>query len=301
MRDVSVLVLVLAVAAAFCLGTGFVFQQNAAQHAPPGDFLSPRILLVLVRKPRWLAGIGLMVAGMVLSALALGDGEISLVEPFLATNLLFAMGLSRWQTGQPLGRQGWSGLILLTGGVAAFILAGRPRGGDAITDPLRRWLIIGLMLGIALLLAAYARRSRLNAAPALLATGAGLLYGVQDALTRVSGEVFGEGGFGALLLTWEPYVVVALGVSGLVLVQSAFEAGPLRTSLPALSATQPLAGIVCGVGFLGDRLRMDAGALAGEAAGLVAIVVGIVLLGRHPAMPSGKPEPPQPEKDLQPG
>ncbi|SCE37721.1 hypothetical protein GA0115246_116026 [Streptomyces sp. SolWspMP-sol7th] len=128
-----------------------------------------------------------------------------------------------------------------------------------------------------------------------------MLYGVQDALTRVSGEVFGEGGFGALLLTWEPYVVVALGVSGLVLVQSAFEAGPLRTSLPALSATQPLAGIVCGVGFLGDRLRMDAGALAGEAAGLAAIVVGIVLLGRHPAMPSGKPEPPQPEKDLQPG
>lgn len=33
-RSVSVLVLVLAVSAAFCLGIGFVLQQNAAQHAP---------------------------------------------------------------------------------------------------------------------------------------------------------------------------------------------------------------------------------------------------------------------------
>ncbi|MEV0849047.1 DMT family transporter [Streptomyces sp. NPDC049954] len=296
----SVLVVVLAVTAAFCLGTGFVFQQNAARHAPLNDFLSPRILLDLMRKPRWLAGLGLMVVGMVLSALALGDGEISLVEPLLATNLLFAMALSRWQTGQPLGRQGWGGLALLTGGVTAFILAGQARGGDAITDPLRRWLIIGIMLGLALLLAAFASRSRLTAAPALLATGAGLLYGVQDALTRVSGEYFGSGGWGALLSTWEPYVVLVLGVSGLILVQSAFEAGPLRNSLPALSATQPLAGIVCGVGFLGDQLRMDTGALAWQAVGLAAIVLGIVLLGRHPAMPSGS-SPPHARKDLRAG
>jgi hypothetical protein len=44
------------------------------------------------------------------------------------------------------------------------------------------------------------------------------------------------------------------------------------------------------VGFLGDRLRVTAGALAWEAAGLAAIVVGVVLLGRHPAMPTGAAE-----------
>jgi hypothetical protein len=62
---------------------------------------------------------------------------------------------------------------------------------------------------------------------------------------------------------------------------------PLRMSLPSLTAAQPLAGIACGVGFLGDRLRLNAGALAWEAIGLAAIVVGVVLLGRHPAMPAG--------------
>ncbi|MEV0093049.1 DMT family transporter [Streptomyces sp. NPDC050738] len=283
----SVLVLALAVSAACCLGFGFVLQQNAAARAPLSDFLSWRLLLDLVRVPRWLAGIGLMICGMVLGALALGWGEVSLVEPLLATNLLFAMALSRWQTGQSLGRQGWGGLALLAGGVTAFIVAGQPHGSVAVAGPTRHWLIIGVVAGVALLLTVYAKRSRLGAGATLLSLAAGLLYGLQDALTRVSGQRFSRGGLFDLVTTWQPYAVVVLGITGLVLVQSAFETAPLRMSLPALTAAQPLAGIVCGVGFLGDRLRTDVGALAWEAAGLAAIVAGIVALGLHPAMPAG--------------
>ncbi|XUL87083.1 DMT family transporter [Streptomyces galilaeus] len=295
----SVLVLMLSVSAACCLGFGFVLQQNAAQQAPLSDFLSPRLLLDLMKVPRWLGGIALMVAGMVLGAIALSQGEISLVEPLLATNLLFALALSRKQTRQPLGRQGWAGLALLAGGVTAFIVAGEPRSGTAVTDPFRHWLIIGAMVGLALLLTTYAKRSRLSAGPVLLALAAGLLYGVQDALTRVSGQRFTEGGLTELVTGWQPYGVLALGVTGLVLVQSAFETAPLRMSLPALTAAQPLAGIICGVGFLGDQLRTDTGALAWEAVGLAGIVVGILLLGMHPAMPRGTTKP-QPALNLQP-
>ncbi|MFD8914485.1 DMT family transporter [Streptomyces sp. NPDC059575] len=286
-RSVSLLVVLLAMGAACCLGFGFVLQQNVAQRAPLTDFLSFRLLLDLMRVPRWLGGTALMVAGMALGAVALGQGEISEVEPLLATNLLFALALSRRQTGQPLGRQGWAGLALLAGGVSAFILAGRPHAGTAVTDPLRHWLIMGAMLGVALALAGYAKRSRTGWGAVLLAAAAGLLYGVQDALTRVSATRWAEGGPAELFTGWQPYGVLVLGVTGLMLVQSAFETAPLRMSLPALTAAQPLAGILCGVGFLGDRLRTDTGALAWEAAGLAAIVTGIVLLGLHPAMPCG--------------
>ncbi|MFF4751247.1 DMT family transporter [Streptomyces sp. NPDC002514] len=295
----SVLVLILAVSAACCVGFGFVLQQNAAKDAPLSDFLSPRILLDLMRVPRWLGGIALMMAGMILGAVALGDGEISLVEPLLATNLLFALALSRHQTKQSLGRQGWAGLALLAGGVTAFIVAGQPHSGHAVTDPVRHWLIIGAMVGLALLLTTYAKRSRLSKGPALLALAAGVLYGVQDALTRISGQRFSAGGLTEVFTGWQPYGVLVLGVTGLILVQSAFETAPLRMSLPALTAAQPLAGILCGVGFLGDRLRTDTGALAWEAVGLAAVVVGIVLLGLHPAMPRGTAQP-EPRRDLQP-
>lgn len=282
----SALALILAVCASCCLGLGFVFQQNVAQHAPLGDFLSPRLLLALMRKRRWLAGIGLMVCGMVLGALALGQGEVSLVEPLLATNLLFALALSRWQTRQRIGKQGWAGLVLLAGGVTAFIVAGQPSGGSSVAHPVRHWVIIGCMVGGAMALVAWAKRSPL-AGPVLLALAAGMLYGVQDALTRVTEERYVEGGLTTMLSGWQPYGVLVLGVAGLVLVQSAFETAPLRMSLPALTAAQPLAGIACGVGFLGDRLHTDVGALAWEAVGLAGIVAGIVLLGLHPAMPRG--------------
>lgn len=49
--------------------------------------------------------------------------------------------------------------------MTAFIVAGEPRSGDAVTDPLRRWLIIGVMVGGALLLTAYAKKSRMSSAP----------------------------------------------------------------------------------------------------------------------------------------
>ncbi|MFD7734825.1 DMT family transporter [Kitasatospora phosalacinea] len=281
-------VFLLALGAACCLGAGFVLQQHAAQRAPSGDLLRWRLLLDLLRMPDWLLGIAFMIGGQVLSALALSQGEVALVEPLLATNLVWAMLLARRITGTRLGRPGWIGVALIALGVTAFIAAGQPRGGGPPAGPLRYWLVFGTVSGLALLLVAVARRLPLFEEATLLALAAGLLYGLQDALTRTTFDRIDQDGAAAALVSWPPYTVVGLGVIGLLLVQSAFEAAPLRMSLPALTAAQPLAGIACAVGFLGDRLRVTPGALAWQSAGLAAIVVGVVVLGRHPALPGAK-------------
>jgi drug/metabolite transporter (DMT)-like permease len=283
-----VAVFLLGVSAACCLGLGFVLQQRAAASAPLADFLSFRLLLDLIRKPDWLLGVAFMVCGQVLGALALAYGEISLVEPLTATNLIFAMALSRWLTRQPLGRTGWGGVALLALGVTAFIVAGRPHGGGQEAGALRHWLVFGIVGGLALLLTLGARRLPPSSKAALIALAAGLIYGLQDALTRICGILVKDDGVAGLFTQhWQPYAVLVIGITGMMLVQSAFETAPLRMSLPSLTAAQPLAGIACGIGFLGDRLRVTPGALAWEAVGLVAVVVGVLLIGRHPAMPQG--------------
>ncbi|WP_051839255.1 DMT family transporter [Streptomyces sp. NRRL F-5126] len=274
--------------AACLLGLAFVLQQHAAERAPAADVLSFRLLLDLVKVPLWLAGIGCMVAGQLVSVLALDHGELSAVEPLLSTNLIFAMALARRLTGQRLGITGWTGVVLLSGGVAAFMIAGRPSGSTHDAGALRHWLVVGSVLAVVLLLVAFARRAT-ALEPPLLAAAAGTLYGLQDALTRVSTQNFDEKGVSGLLLTWQPYGVIAAAVTGLMLVQSAFETGPLRMSLPSLTASEPLIGIACGIGFLGDTVRTTPGALAGEAAGLAAVVAGVFLLGRHPMLP-GSPQ-----------
>ncbi len=282
------MVYVYGVLAACLLGLGFVLQQHAAERAPLSDILSFRLLLDLARVPLWLAGIGCMVAGQVFSVLALARGDLSRVEPLLATNLLFAMALARALGGQRLGWSGWAGVVLLSAGVAVFIVAERPRGGGGEVGALRHWLVFGLVVGVAVALVLAARHVRLLEAPPLLATAAGVLYGLQDALTRTSTTLLSESGITGLVTSWQPYVIVALAVTGLMLVQSAFETGPLRMSLPALTAAEPLAGIACGIGFLGDRVSLTPGALAAGVTGLVCVVAGVFLLGRHPAMPTGQ-------------
>src|SRR4051812_42818028 len=89
----GVLVLALGLGAAAFLAVGFVVQQHAAATAPVEHVLSPRILLDLMRRPVWLAGIAAMVTGQALGGAALRYGDLTAVEPLLATNVLFALPL----------------------------------------------------------------------------------------------------------------------------------------------------------------------------------------------------------------
>lgn len=264
-------------AAALCLGLGFVLQQHAAQAAPPADFLRFRLLLDLLRKPIWIAGIVSMIVGQLLSATALANADVSLVEPILTANLLFALIIARALYRQGLGFNEWAGALLLSGGVAAFIVGGRPSGGNPDGDSLPRWaLAIGLLVLTEICVVA-ARHQEGAPRAMLLATGAGLLFGIQDGLTRRAAKAF-NGSIGEVFLHWAPFALIAIGIVGVLLAQSAFEAGPLQASLPALTASEPLAGIAVGIVVFRENLRVDPLALGLEAFGLAAMVAGVLLV-----------------------
>jgi drug/metabolite transporter (DMT)-like permease len=265
-------------AAALCLGLGFVLQQHAAHAAPPADFLRFRLLLDLLHKPIWLAGVGAMVAGQLLSGSALANADVSMVEPMLTANLLFALIMARVVYRQPLGFNEWVGALLLSGGVAAFIVGGKPSGGDPARDSLPRWILALGLLALTEFCVVAARRHGGSARAMLLATGAGLLFGIQDGLTRRVTKSF-DGDIGGVFLHWAPYALVAVGVVGLLLAQSAFEAGPLQASLPALTASEPLAGIALGIVVFQEHLRIDPVAIGLEICGLIAMVAGVLLVG----------------------
>jgi hypothetical protein len=80
-----------------------------------------------------------------------------------------------------------------------------------------------------------------------------------------------------------PWAVIAVGIFGLWLAQTAFRAGPLAVSLPLIDVGEPLVASLVAVMTFGERLgsltvAMSAGlALAG---GIVA--GGVILLDRSP-------------------
>ena len=88
--------------AAMLTGSGFVLQQHAAEQVPDAEFLHPGLIARLVRNRRWLTGVAVMAVGYLLQAWTLGHLTLSVTEPLLTTNLIFALLLAVPLSGQAL-------------------------------------------------------------------------------------------------------------------------------------------------------------------------------------------------------
>jgi hypothetical protein len=78
--------------------------------------------------------------------------------------------------------------------------------------------------------------------------------------------------------------VVATGIAGVVVVQSAFAAAPLSVSLPVLMVVEPLASIVLGIVLFGEHVGRTAPAVALEVVGLGVMAAAITVAVRSPLL-----------------
>ena len=269
--------------AAVLLGIGFVLQQYAARQEPESRFLSLRIITDLLRKPRWLIGIGCMVAGQLLAAWSIGHAALTLVEPLLTTYLLFALLLAVPMSKQAMRWTEVAGALLLCAGVTLLSLSRSTKPIGLSFGSFSHWYAAAIIAGIAYVavLAGVARRGPARAT--LIGLAAGLVFGIQDALTRQTLEILQGHPVTVLFTNWPPYCLLGAGIVGLWLMQNAFSAGPLHASLPTIAAGEPVAGIALGIVVFGDRIQITPGMLAIEAGGIAALIVGVVAVARSSA------------------
>ena len=114
-------------------------------------------------------------------------------------------------------------------------------------------------------------------------TAGGLVYGVCAAMTKSCAHLLSLG-VSNLFESWQPYTLAVAGIAGMVLAQSAFQAGPLDASLPTLSATDPIVSVVIGAVAFGEAVRGGVPDTIMEIASLSTIVVGIFLLAHTDAV-----------------
>jgi hypothetical protein len=272
--------------AAVLLGAGFVLQQDAAQRVPQSDFLRARLVADLLRQRRWLAGLGFMIAGMLLSALVIGHMVLALSEPLLATNLLVALVIAGRVSGQRVRARELIGAVILLAGVSALSVARSVTSvHDSVGSP-AYWPYAGAAIAAAATCFVIAGRRRRGELRGLLTgTAAGLVLGIQDALTRVTVRDLGSvNDLVRLLTSWPAYSLVAVGIVALWLMQSAFSSAPLHASLPGVTAAEPVSGIVLGVVAFRDQVPASPLLIALQVAGLLALVAGVILVARSPAL-----------------
>lgn len=278
---------VTAVAPALCAACSFataaILQQEAAQGADQSESLRLRLLLDLVRRPRWVAGITLLVAGFALQAVALANGPVALVQPIVATELAFAIPIAIWRKHRRAGRREWFGIAAVLCGVSVFLAAASPAPGISqphIADWLRTLVPAGVVVAAAALVAQVRKGPR---RASLLGGAAGVSFALLAVLTKAVTYQLGQG-LGATFTSWQVYLLVVLGVGALVISQSAYQAGPLALSMPAISLVEPVLAVVIGDTLFEEQARLGGPALALEASAAALAVIGLATLATSPTV-----------------
>jgi drug/metabolite transporter (DMT)-like permease len=274
--------------AALFLGVGWVVQQRVAIQSDSDGLLSWSVLVGLATSGLWWLGIVAMTVGQTLSSVALQFGPVSSIEPVLVASLLVAFVVSAALAHERPRWQELTGPIILIIALIVFLAVAHPQASKD-TDP--GWppiLVATVATGAAAAVfaaagKAVAQRAHPVVECTLLAVAAGLMYGLQDAATRGAIVFTNHHSLLALLSTMWPWVLLAAATAGVLLTQGSFRAERLDWALPPTVAAQPIAGIVVGVVVLRDRLSASGLALAFEALCFLAMLAGVLLIGRTPA------------------
>jgi drug/metabolite transporter (DMT)-like permease len=271
--------------AALLYAAASVLQHRAAVAAPREQSLRVGLLGHLAQQPWWIAGIVADGGGFVAQFLALGHGPLVIVQPLLVSGLLFALPLGAVLAHRRItaGELWAAGAVVV--GLAALLLSAYPEPGTT-TVHLSAWTILFLVTGIpvgAMVVGAV----RLPAAkPALLASAAGVIYGVTAALTKITAHQLGMS-LGHMLGSWQVYVLVGVGVLGMILTQSAFQAGPLKASLPALTVADPVVSALIGITVLHEHVDQDPFRVVVELLGAALMIGGVIALAPQIAQEDG--------------
>jgi len=277
---------VLALAASFCTATSSVCQRVGAATAPGGDTFSPKLLLYLVRQPIWLAGVGSMILGFVFQITALHFGSLALVQPILATELLFVFAYMAIIGTQHVMRTDWMAAAAMALGLGVFLFTAAPSGGHSHASGTAWWFAgisaLGLA-GVATAAAYIPQRGRGRASSgrraATLGVATGVSWGFVAAVIKELSSHTGSG-ISGIFTTWSPYVLVVVGAASMLLSAHALQAGPLAASQPGFTIVDPLVASLLGVFIFAEHLQLDALDVLVEVFALGALVWGVVTLSR---------------------
>ncbi len=267
-----------ALAAAGAFGVSAVLQHQQARETAGGQTRWYRLLADLARRPAWLAGILLAAVGYGLAALALAFGPLALVAPIVAMDLLFAVPLSAWWSRRRMSRRDWTGCVLVVTGIG-FFLATLPPSSGRSDAPAAEWLLALAAVALVCATVVTAGSRRRGAARArLLAAAAAVTFGLTAAVTLSASRLLRGAPPAAILGHWQPWALIALGLTGLLLAQAAFQAAPLTASLPVIATLEPISGVLIGTIVFHERLATPAFMLAVQLSGAAIAAAGIVLL-----------------------
>jgi drug/metabolite transporter (DMT)-like permease len=279
---------VLALVAALCFSLGTVLQQQVASTASEEEAARAGFLLRLARRPRWLAGIASDALGFAAQAAALAIGRLVVVQPLLATSVVFSLPL-----GAKLGhrRVVWRDMVAalaVTAGLGVFLVVADPTGGreDATTAA---WIVSFGVAAVVCAGLALAARGRPPARRAgLIGAAAGILFGLSAGLTKAAVERLDDGVL-EVFTSWHLYALVVVGYASMSLSQRSLQTGALAPAVATQMSLDPITSLLLGIFAFDETVHEDAVGLIGALVAFVVMIAGIVRLAAAEQEPAGEP------------
>jgi drug/metabolite transporter (DMT)-like permease len=270
-----------------------LMTQHSASIAAPQREKGWRLAGYLVRQPLWLIGAVAAIGAFAFQALALHNGQLSVVQPILVTELVFVLVLRRVWIRQHVAGAAWAAVLVVCVGLAVFLTVAEPTGGHAAPQA-AEWVSVVLLFGgiIAMLTVLGTRGSPVRRA-AVFATAAALAWALMATFIKTATQTLSASGISGVLARWPVYALAAAAVAGTLLEQAALHVGPLSVSQPVLVIINPFASIILSVWLFDEHFTDSPAKIAIAVLSFAVLAAGVTALSRTapkdlaPSRPAG--------------
>ncbi|MEU8479406.1 DMT family transporter [Streptomyces hygroscopicus] len=273
----------LAVLAAVANALASALQRKAAREEPEEENLRLRLVWHLLHRPVWFCGVASLIVAFLLQAVALGNGQLSVVQPLLALELPTALIIAGFLFGSRLGRREWGASAVMAMGLAGLLLALGPSGGSTSSVAWWEWAI-GCGANMVLIAAGVLCGRRASGArrAAVLGTTTGCAFGLTAALMKGMMSSFSHGLL-SVFTSWQLWAMIIVGAGAMFLLQSAMHAGRLLATQPGLTMADPVVAILWGVLIFHETVRGGLFILLAVLAA-AAVAAAVMVLSRSPLL-----------------
>ena len=257
-----------------------LMTQHAASVGASKTHRGWDLVAFLIRQPLWLLGWGAAAGGFAFQAVALHSGQLSIVQPLLVTELVFALLLRRFWLHQHIAKMAWAAALITCAALTVFLTAADPHGGHLQPDASDWASALAFFGGAVAVLAVMARWGSPVRRAVLYATAASITWALMAAFIKATTNVFVASGLVGTLEHWPIYALIASGVLGSVLQQAALQVGPLSVSQPLIVVVDPAVAIALSVWIFDERFTMSVAQKTIAGVAFFVMALGVTVLSR---------------------
>jgi drug/metabolite transporter (DMT)-like permease len=256
-----------------------LLQAMEAREVPSEHGLRLSLLGCLVRRPRWLGGIGLSVAAVSLQILALTLAPLTVVQPADAAGLMLLLVVGSRVLGEQVGRRELTAVAGIVVGIIAIAAAAPSRSAEH-TSP--GGLVAGLLVVGAIAATPYVVRRRAGVQGLAVVFGAGFAFAAAAFSIKLVADALDSGSW--LVLGLVAGVAAIGGAAGMLSEQTALQHRQATQVAPIIFVVELVVPLMLAIAVGGESWGASLRSRCSISAGIGLLIVSVVALMQTPAV-----------------